>query len=418
MPHAVETVDSVSVPIYHTPRDGYDGYTVVYRFAGRRHRKLCATLEEAREFAREQARNIAHGRPLQIGLAPHEMASLLRVRELLKGAGPLELVAANCAEALRILGGRSIITAAREFAQRNPDGSEIKVSTAILEFLKTKGARDRDYYRLMETRLFRFRDAFPCSLGFVTESAVDSWLAGLKVGLRTKRNYMHDVKALYRWAIRRRYLGAGFDEVERVSLPEVGPGKIQPYSPEELEKLLDYAQAMDPKFLPYLPIRAFSGIRFEEMTRLRAEHFHSETGWISMDADITKTHSRRLIPILPVLKKWLKRYPVTGPIVPRENASSISARLTELIAAAGVKTRRNGLRDSFASYRMAVLRDAGKVSEETGHSIEMLRRSYREIRMLDGRVITPEQGAKWFSFGPKSVIKIQRVKDAYDKANK
>ncbi len=69
----------------------------------------------------------------------------------------------------------------------------------------------------------------------------------------------------------------------------------------------------------------------------------------------------------------------------------------------------NGFRDSFVSYRMAEVMDAGKVAQESGHSIKMLMSSYREIRMLDGRVITPAESARYFALSPQTVPKIRNV---------
>lgn len=390
---------TVSVRIYETPDKRRPSWTVAFRFQGKRLRKRFASIEAAKAHAKEQANNIAHGKTAAINLSSSELASCARALEISKRVGkPIELIAAEYAEIAELLGKIPPITAAREYQRRNAVGVVKAVGETVLEFLATKKDRQGDYKRLMEGRMKRFAEVFQCSLDGVTAPAVEAWIAGLDVSLRTQRNYMADVRALFRFAIKKRYLPPGFDELESIELPESGPGKIQPYSPEEMRQIFNYAQEHAPKFLPYLPIRAFSGIRYQEMMRLRPEHFH-RSGWISMDAEITKTHHRRLVPILPVLKAWLKRYPVKNDLIPSAHGS-LAPRLVEVISKAGVTPRRNGLRDSFVSYRMAVIRDAGKVAEETGHSVEVMRRSYREIRMLDGRVITPAEGRKWFNLSP------------------
>ncbi len=389
---------SVTVRVYETPRKGYPSWTVAHRFGGQRVRKRFASLDDAKDHAKTIANSIANGRTSALDLSAADLASCARAMELAKSTGkPLELVAAEYARAWAILGDVPVERAAEEYRRNHPAGGKM-VSEILTEFLETKGKCDPDYRRIMAMRLARFAEAFQCTIASVTAAALADWLEKMKGGARTKRNAFADVKALVRFAIRRRYLRADFDELTRVDLPAARPGRIQPYSPEEMRKILNHAQGEAIEFLPYLPVRAFSGVRFKEMGRLRPEHFH-RSGWISMDAEITKTHSRRLVPILPVLKRWLARYPVTDKLLPF-SVSNMGPRLPELIHAAGVKPRRNGLRDSYVSYRMAALQDAGKVAEETGHSVEVMRRSYREIRMPDGRVITPKEARRWFDLNP------------------
>lgn len=108
-----------------------------------------------------------------------------------------------------------------------------------------------------------------------------------------------------------------------------------------------------------------------------------------------------MIPILPNLRAWLKAYPPADQLAPIADPSSLTPRLTELIQAAGVVNRHNGFRDSFASYRLAIVQDAAKVAEETGHDPRQLRRSYREIRLPDARIITPALAKRYFSIRPK-----------------
>ena len=76
--------------------------------------------------------------------------------------------------------------------------------------------------------------------------------------------------------------------------------------------------------------------------------------------------------------------------IAREQAGRADARSIEFVRAAGVRPRHNGLRDSYASFRMAEPGEAGKVAQEAGDNEAIVRRTYREIRLPDGRVITPQ----------------------------
>ena len=55
--------------------------------------------------------------------------------------------------------------------------------------------------------------------------------------------------------------------------------------------------------------------------------------------------------------------------------------------------KRNGLRHSFCSYRLAVLKNAHEVSLEAGNSPNMIFKHYREL-------VGPEDAQAWFSTSP------------------
>jgi hypothetical protein len=55
---------------------------------------------------------------------------------------------------------------------------------------------------------------------------------------------------------------------------------------------------------------------------------------------------------------------------------------------------RNVLRDSFISYRIAIVQSAEQVALEAGNSASIIFKHYRELT-------TPEVAAKWFGILPK-----------------
>jgi hypothetical protein len=62
----------------------------------------------------------------------------------------------------------------------------------------------------------------------------------------------------------------------------------------------------------------------------------------------------------------------------------------------GIKWKKNPLRHSYISYRLAEVKNIYQVAEECGNSPEEIKRSYREIQLDDGRVITAELAKEWF----------------------
>ena len=93
--------------------------------------------------------------------------------------------------------------------------------------------------------------------------------------------------------------------------------------------------------------------------------------------------------------EWLKRGrqtsgPVTPLVRPEKTASEVvGAKLKPAIA-----WKRNGLRHSYCSYRMAIAQDENIVSAEMGNSAQMVYANYRQL-------VTKEQAEAWFAIAPE-----------------
>jgi integrase len=113
-----------------------------------------------------------------------------------------------------------------------------------------------------------------------------------------------------------------------------------------------------------------------------------EDGYITVTADKAKTGSRRLVPIAKNLQAWLIPYSQKhGKIVPFEN---IPKQLAWLARDAGLRWKKNALRHSFISYRLAEVQDTAKVALEAGNSPQMIFKHYREL-------VRPVEAKKWFA---------------------
>jgi hypothetical protein len=102
--------------------------------------------------------------------------------------------------------------------------------------------------------------------------------------------------------------------------------------------------------------------------------------------------SKRLVQIQPNLEKWLDviRQPA-GRVVPYANVSN---EVMALCKKAGVQSKHNGLRHSYASYRIAILQDPARVAHEMGNSTRIVTKHYQEL-------VTPEQAQTWFAIAPE-----------------
>jgi integrase len=167
---------------------------------------------------------------------------------------------------------------------------------------------------------------------------------------------------------------------------EINPVTI--YTAEEMRTLLDQANVI---LLPYLAIGAFAGLRNAEISRLDWKHIRFDRGFIECEASMTKTRQRRLVPISENLRAWLE--PIaqpSGPIVSYQDVASVVCEFGHRI---GLTWKRNALRHSYISYRLALVPDTARVALECGNSPDVIFQHYRELT-------EPAQAQEWFSIIP------------------
>jgi hypothetical protein len=126
--------------------------------------------------------------------------------------------------------------------------------------------------------------------------------------------------------------------------------------------------------------------------------------FVEVRADNAKTAQRRLVPLCDAAFAWLlPRAHKDGRVVVRTGDHGVyydlAVAVNQARRKAGSKTKfawkRNGLRHSFCSYRLALTQDVAKVSLEAGNSAIMIFKHYRELT-------TEDEAKQWFDvFPPK-----------------
>jgi len=155
---------------------------------------------------------------------------------------------------------------------------------------------------------------------------------------------------------------------------------------------LESAQRQEPEALPMLAIGAFAGLRDAEIKRLDWTNVKFSRGHIDVTAAKAKSARRRIVPIQPNLAAWLGPYvEMTGAVVP----FAARGKLERVRKSAGLtRWPKNGLRHSFASYRLAATNDAPRVAAELGHATpQLLYSAYRELVM-------PEEACRYWQIAP------------------
>lgn len=376
---------------------GRDRWRIADHTSGTRRLRDFYHRDLALAEAHRMARLLANGEAEAAGMTGKEAASYGRAVELLRPTGAsLELVAATYAEAVALLGGDHVLEAVRFYAARRPDKVIPRtVTEAVAELTaqrKAAGASPR-YLSDLRSRLGIFAKAFNCPVGRITSAEVQGWLDGLQVAGRTRLNFRRAVHTLFAFAEQRGYVPKASNPVADTEQIKVkGSEEITTYTAAEFRALLTVAA---PDALPIFAICGFAGLRTAEALRLDWAAIDIAGGWITVAKSQAKTRSRRLVPILPALQEWLTPYSGSTGRVWAKGVSLFPRRQRAASKRSGVPWKRNALRHSFISARLALVHDAARVSMEAGNSPAMIFSNYREL-------MRPEEAEAWFAILPPS----------------
>ena len=177
---------------------------------------------------------------------------------------------------------------------------------------------------------------------------------------------------------------------------------IEIFTPSEMTRLM---VAADRRTVPFLAIGGFSGLRSAEIERLEWRDVDFKSGYIRVGAQQSKTASRRLVQISDNLRAWLVPLAKeSGPVVELANIPNGIQRLIESIGSADdgrgananptkLRWKHNGLRHSYCSYRLAIVKSAAQVALEAGNSPKIIFELYREL-------VTEQDATRWFEVMP------------------
>jgi integrase len=391
---------SISVAVYATPTKGYSAYTLSYYQDGHRKREMSTHYPAIRKRAEEVLDDLSTGRTPETGaLKASERDEFLRakmaiakVSHIVKAPLPLDLVARHYAQAVRILGNDLVIEAAREYGRRHPVKlPPIKVADLVTEFLAEKEKQERSdrHVETLKSHCTRFGAKVSMNIGSVTAADVDLFLDGLEVASRTRDNIADSIRSLFEYAKRKRYLPSDHDEMKRVThLSNDEDGPIEIYTLKEMKALLNAAGDL---LTPFIAIGGFAGLRSSEIQRLAWADVKFDSNCIIVQKGKVKKRgkSRRIVPMLPNLKSWLKPFAKdTGQVWPHSKPYLYEA-LAVVATDAKVSWKNNALRHSFVSYRVAQIMNVPQVAYESGNSPQMIDSNYREL-------VTEQEAKKWF----------------------
>lgn len=383
--------------------------------SGRQAVKRFASLKEAKAHAEEKCRLVGNGQASAAILTNKDAASYGEARELLRPLGvELHVAARSYAEAVKELpAGTTLLDAVRYFAARHPsEGAHKLVPQVVAEYVRDREAAGVSdiHLRDLRVRLGRFGDSFHVPITRITPAMVNDYLKGLTNVMsgkptsgRTRANHRALIVSLFNFGRMQRYVSRDHaDEIAEVPKPKYRSGLVEVYHPEEFVRLLN---AAEDDLRPALALAGLAGLRVAEISRLDWRDVKLTERVIIVGDRIAKTASRRVVPICDALAAWLAPAAKDfGPVSPAEGevrgvGEALINRWSRLANRAKVVWKRNALRHSYGSYRLAVTADFARVAAEMGNSPAIIHQHYKSL-------VTEAEGRAWFAVKPTLEAKV------------
>jgi integrase len=366
-----------------------------YDVDGAQQRFTFATQEAAKEFAQAAVREIAQNRWNFTTLRGQEAYDYRQVLALLSPTG-LSLVEAirTLTENLQTLGNStSLSEAVRYFVDNRPrKPRDITIRQVVDEFVdlkKREGEVGPLHLRDLRNRLGRFADTFNIPICKVRPEDIRDYVLQQDVSLRTRHNLRTTLTTFFNYARAEGYLPADHRGVPFPAKRRRTKLNVQVFTPDEITAILGAADVNEA--VP-VALTAFAGIRAEEVKLLECRHIDFAQGHIEVPGEVDKNELRRIVPLSNNLAAWLQHLRgASGPVSQYTNLANLYARLS---ARSGVSWKRNALRHSFISFRVALTKNIPQVAYEAGNSPEMIQRHYL-------KVVTEAAAKQWFAVLPK-----------------
>jgi integrase len=246
---------------------------------------------------------------------------------------------------------------------------------------------------------------FP-KLEAATEEEIANYIRKVSsnAGPRRRDNIRDSIVQLFRFARRRGYLPEDKrSEAEKIG--KIKPGHdVHTWTVHQAAMLLEH---ISPRWLPWLALGLFAGLRTSEILRLDWSAVKFEQRVIAVSWRVArKVRTSRIVPILGNLAEWIFPFREdSGPIYPgkfKTTENEKGAEMNRLRKLLDLPRRDNANRHSFGSYRLAVVKNFGQVAVEMGNSPRKVREDYNDPK--------PEaEGIAYFALMPPAAEKTNIV---------
>lgn len=320
-----------------------------------RFRKYCRRATEAVAIAQDWTRRIREHGKLVRGLTTGQLwvaAECFKIAAELYGDDPAQL-----------------LTILREHRDRHPSsGNARTIDQVRIELVakKRKGERRERYVRDFDYKMRCLVDALgnpPISA--VTTLMLEKELARHDWSSGTVHSVVQAWKVLCNYAVKQGY--ALKNPCVNLEMPRKRKAKPEVLSALQVHTLLAgcLTDAVMSQCLEYVAIGCFTGIRPEELQRLRWEQLNLDAGLITIDGDDSKTGERGIVKMSANLISWLRPVAKSSGLVLTEKVSKLRVLCRGWLGL--TRWPHDCLRHSFASYHYTEHRDIGEVCGQLRH---------------------------------------------------
>ena len=419
----VEVVEGkgIKIPVYYSPYRHTESYLLAYYAEGTRKRERVPSVEAAWRRGKELIEELSAGTAHVGRFTPKEAAAVNTAVDILRPHDvSLTEAARQVAVANQILSGLGTIEEAARLlvAERQKQQIPMKLfGQVVKEFLEEVKPPARSY---------RYWQDCSARLGLVAERYKDKPILEIrtldlenhlnsiqrrictKQGVRTKssgpgkkaigrnrNNYRRALCTVFSYAKRLGYLSRGVEtEAEHLAKTPDRDGKIEIYTPEEMQIILDH---LPDKWIPFAAIGAFAGCRAAEIHRLDWKDIEMDERHITVESSKSKTGKRRTVLISDTLYAWLAPYAQkSGWVCPHySHDSTLLNEFAQVWQNIPVRKVKNGFRHSYASYRLAEVKSPPQVAWEMNTSERKLKDNYLEL-------VSEKKLSKWCQIFPSN----------------
>jgi len=235
----------------------------------------------------------------------------------------------------------------------------------------------------------------------LTTQEIEQWMRGAGGSPATKSTYLAVLASFFNWGMK---IGHCIEN------PCAGAAKAQAQPAEEIScmtpaqafVLLDTARKHYPEMLGFVSMGLFCGVRVAELSQMQANAVDLDQRVAIVGAAAAKARARRVVIISDNAAAWMKHWKRgdEGSLAPH----NLIDRWQRLRIRAGwdLPWPRNLMRHTFASMHYAMHSNEQLLQAQMGHrgGGEILHQHYRAVRMLDGRLISPNVAADFWALSP------------------
>jgi integrase len=397
---------AVRVKIYNVSTPERERYTLAYHDGPERKIRQFADFAEAHREAKDTADKLNAGRGAALELSGADRDTYLSaMRQLRPLDVPLNVAVAEYVKAKQF--NVPLVEAAKSYSESHNAKLPEKTVTEVYQEMLTAKRRDgasEAYLHDLKTRLGAFSRDFKAQIADVQTSDLDAWLRKLNLSPRSRNNHRNVIVSLFNFAKAAGYLNRDKSTAaEHTALAKTKGKAISFFSPQDMAKLLS---SDDKVIRPMFVLGGFCGLRTAEILRLSWEDIRWAESSIVISEDVSKggeARRRRIAPLTAPAAAWLADWKdKRGRVLPIDQPEH---RVRDVCDTTGVKWKKNGLRHSFITYRVAMEKDFVKVAYEAGNSPAMIRSNY-------DAVATEQEGKLWFSVMPKTAANVIQMESA------